>query len=46
MEAAPAGFGVTTSLNQVPAELAPRYGGRVAPGLGVFANLRPARHIK
>jgi hypothetical protein len=28
----------------VPAALAPRYGGRVAPGIAVFLTLRPAAH--
>jgi hypothetical protein len=40
------GIGALMSLNLVPPELAPRYGGRVAPGFGVFANLRPARHVR
>jgi hypothetical protein len=48
-EAAPrrglvAGAGVTASFGIVPPALAPRYDGRVAPGIGVFLTLRPARH--
>lgn len=38
------GLGAVVSANLLPPELAPRYGGRIAPGLGVFASLRPARH--
>jgi hypothetical protein len=34
-----AGFTVSASL--VPEKLAPRYGGRVAPGFGVFLNVTP-----
>ena len=37
------GIGVTLSGSIVPESLAPRYGGRVAPGVGVFLTLRPAR---
>ena len=37
------GIGAHLNLSLVPAALAPRYGGRVAPGFGVFANLQPAR---
>jgi len=39
-----AGIGGTASANIVPAALAPRYSGRVAPGFGVFVTVRPARH--
>lgn len=35
------GFGAHVNLSLLPELLAPRYGGRVAPGVGVFANLRP-----
>lgn len=38
------GFGGSVSGSIVPAYLAPRYGGRVAPGVAVFINLRPAAH--
>lgn len=36
------GVGAHANLSMVPPLLAPRYGGRMAPGLGAFANLRPA----
>mgnify|MGYP001560722293 CR=1 FL=1 len=35
------GLGAHVNLSLLPALLAPRYNGRVAPGIGVFANLRP-----
>jgi hypothetical protein len=38
------GIGATASLSIVPGSLAPRYSGRVAPGLGVFVTVRPSRH--
>jgi hypothetical protein len=38
-----AGVGGTASASFVPAALAPRYEGRLAPGAGVFVSLRPAR---
>jgi hypothetical protein len=38
------GLGATASVSVVPAALAPRYGGRAAPGFGVFFMVRPARH--
>ncbi|HEY7497518.1 MAG TPA: hypothetical protein VH740_03345 [Vicinamibacterales bacterium] len=38
------GLGATASLSFVPEALASRYGGRVAPGFGVFASVRPFRH--
>ena len=38
------GFGGSVSGSFVPAYLAPRYGGRVAPGVAVFLTLRPAAH--
>lgn len=38
------GFGATASLSIVPSTLASRYGGRVAPGLGIFFTVRPPRH--
>lgn len=38
------GIGGTVAMNLLPPELAPRYSGRVARGLGVFLSLRPARH--
>jgi hypothetical protein len=39
-----AGLGGTAAATFLPAALAPRYGGRVAPGFGVFLTVRPARH--
>ena len=39
-----AGVGGMLSLSVVPTELSSRYDGRVAPGFGVFLNVRPARH--
>lgn len=38
-----AGVGGHVNLSLVPPALAPRYNGRVAPGLGVFLNLQPSR---
>ena len=38
------GLGGTASMSIVPTGLASRYGGRVAPGFGVFVSVRPARH--
>ena len=38
------GIGGTLSASLLPTLLAPRYGGRVAPGAGVFVTIRPARH--
>lgn len=38
------GIGGTVALSLLPPELAPRYSGRVARGVGVFLSLRPARH--
>jgi hypothetical protein len=38
------GIGGSFALSILPAELAPRYGGRTAPSLAVFFNLRPRRH--
>lgn len=38
------GFGLSVSASLVPAALAPRYAGRVAPGIGVFVTVRPAPH--
>ena len=38
------GIGGTVSLSLLPPELAPRYDGRVAPGVAVFLSLRPSRH--
>ena len=37
--------GTPSAVNIVPALLAPRYGGRVAPGFGVFLTVRPSRHV-
>ena len=39
------GIGGTVSLSIVPPELASRYNGRVAPGFGAFATVRPPRHV-
>ena len=39
-----AGAGGTVAASLLPPELAPRYGGRVAPTLGVFFVVRPTRH--
>ena len=39
-----AGVGASVSTSFVAQLLAPRYGGRLAPGFGVFFNLRPAQH--
>jgi hypothetical protein len=39
-----AGLGGSASLSLVPADLASRYSGRVAPGFAVFLSLRPATH--
>lgn len=38
------GVGGMVSANLVPEALASRYGGRVAPGLAIFVNVRPPRH--
>lgn len=38
------GVGATAAVSLLPTAFAPRYGGRAAPGLGLFVNLRPARH--
>jgi hypothetical protein len=38
------GVGVSLSASIVPRLLAPRYDGRVAPGIGVFFTTRPAPH--
>lgn len=38
------GIGATAAISLLPPALASRYGGGVAPGFGVFVNLRPARH--
>ena len=38
------GIGGTVSLSFLPAELAPRYSGRTAPGFGLFFSLQAARH--
>ena len=40
-----AGLGAVVSASVVPIELAPRYSGSVAPGLGLFLTVRPARHM-
>lgn len=39
------GIGATASVSIVPQELASRYSGRLAPGLGLFFQIRPARHV-
>lgn len=38
------GVGGSLSLSLLPSALAPRYGGRVAPGGTLFVSVRPARH--
>ena len=38
------GIGGVISFSVVPPELASRYDGRVAPGFGLFFNVRPGRH--
>jgi hypothetical protein len=38
------GIGVSLALNVVPAELGPRYGGRIRPGVALFLSVRPVRH--
>jgi hypothetical protein len=39
-----AGVGAEASLSFVPSAFATRYEGRVAPGFGVFVNVRPLSH--
>jgi hypothetical protein len=39
------GIGAMASVSLVPEDLASRYGGRAAPGYGVFLSLRPGRHV-
>jgi hypothetical protein len=39
------GVGISFSASVVPRPLAPRYGGRVAPGIGLFFNVSPPRHL-
>ena len=38
------GIGGSIAGSVVPSALAPRYGGRVSPGVSVFLTVRPARH--
>jgi hypothetical protein len=38
------GFGASVSASLLPNALAPRYGGRLVPGFGVFVTVRPAAH--
>jgi hypothetical protein len=38
------GMGGSIAGSLVPSTLAPRYGGRVSPGVAVFLTLRPAGH--
>jgi hypothetical protein len=38
------GIGATAAVSLLPTAFAPRYGGRAAPSVGVFVNVRPARH--
>jgi hypothetical protein len=40
-----AGIGGTASVSVLPRALGPRYGGRAAPGLALFLNVRPTRHV-
>ena len=37
------GIGAHLNLSVLPALLAPRYNGCIAPGLGVFVNVQPVR---
>ena len=37
------GVGASVTASIVPSLLAPRYGGRIAPGFGLFATIRPKR---
>jgi hypothetical protein len=39
------GIGGALSLSVVPADLASRYNGRVAPGFALFLTIRPSRHM-
>jgi hypothetical protein len=39
------GIGGSIFASVVPALLAPRYNGRVAPGFGLFLTIRPTRHV-
>ncbi len=38
------GAGATVSMSVVPSSLAPRYGGRMTPGFGLFLVVRPVAH--
>ncbi len=38
------GVGGTLAASAVPPLLAPRYGGRIAPGFGLFVTVRPSQH--
>jgi hypothetical protein len=38
------GLGASVDVSMLPPELAPRYGGRLAPGFGLFLAIRPSRH--
>lgn len=38
------GLGGVFMASAVPALLAPRYGGRIAPGFGLFVTIRPLQH--
>jgi hypothetical protein len=38
------GMGGSVAGSLVPEALAPRYGGRISPGVTVFLTLRPAAH--
>jgi hypothetical protein len=39
------GIGANVTASVLPRQLAPRYSGRIAPGVGVFFALRPSRHL-
>ena len=39
------GAGGTASVSLVPPALVPRYPSRANPGFGIFASIRPARHV-
>ncbi|HXW05967.1 MAG TPA: hypothetical protein VD833_12090 [Vicinamibacterales bacterium] len=38
------GVGATASFSVLPPALAPRYSGRIAPGVGIFLTVRAGRH--
>ena len=38
------GLGASVDVSMLPPELAPRYGGSLAPGFGLFLAIKPSRH--